>query len=365
MVAMNKRFAIGFVVLFVCLFLIYRLHKKPLSIESFRPKSVAEFPIEYADFIWLYVEMNDEFVEQMKPYKDTSNIRTERFSTIDELVYSFRSYRKHCSWHKGRVILVTCCNQIPARIDDTKVVRWKSVRDNYDESSMRQNKDQILWMDHTDFIPSCYLPTFNSVTIETCLWRIPYITPIFVEWNDDMFAIKDTRPEDFKKDGLVQNIHNGIYSSCILRQAMHTHLVCNALDRSPNYIRYFKDHTPWVIVTEVLRSICTEYPDVYENNLRHKFRDTSQVCVLSMAVYYMNHLEIAEFEQSSTALGADTGALFRDFEDVDFDDLNCRIRSKAYKWLCLNNFAFTSKERVDTYQSLLDNTFPEPSVYES
>lgn len=42
-----------------------------------------------------------------------------------------------------------------------------------------------------------YLPTFNSQTIETMLYRIPNLSEHFVYFNDDMFLINKTKPSDF------------------------------------------------------------------------------------------------------------------------------------------------------------------------
>lgn len=45
------------------------------------------------------------------------------------------------------------------------------------------------------------LPTFNSLSIEMMLWRIPGLAEQFVYFNDDMFLSRRTRPEDFFIDG--------------------------------------------------------------------------------------------------------------------------------------------------------------------
>lgn len=79
-----------------------------------------------------------------------------------------------------------------------------------------QDKDQIpLWLDvdckdivivyHKDFIPVEYLPTYNSTTIEMFLHKIKGLCEHFIYTNDDMYAMRDMKPEDFfTEDGKVK-----------------------------------------------------------------------------------------------------------------------------------------------------------------
>ena len=61
------------------------------------------------------------------------------------------------------------------------------------------------WMDeenvrvvyHEDFIPSRFLPTFNSRAIEMFLHRIPIVSDRFLYGNDDMFPVSPLMETDF------------------------------------------------------------------------------------------------------------------------------------------------------------------------
>lgn len=55
---------------------------------------------------------------------------------------------------------------------------------------------------HEDYIPSEYLPTFNSHTIELNFHRIEGLSNKFVYFNDDMFALRPTEESDFFYEGL-------------------------------------------------------------------------------------------------------------------------------------------------------------------
>ena len=59
-------------------------------------------------------------------------------------------------------------------------------------------------VDHKDIFNGYeqYLPTFNSCTIGSILFRIPNLSEHFIVFNDDTFLMRETRPSDFFIDGL-------------------------------------------------------------------------------------------------------------------------------------------------------------------
>lgn len=56
---------------------------------------------------------------------------------------------------------------------------------------------------HSDIIPECYLPTFNSTTIELFLHRIPGLSEEFVYFNDDCFPVAPLDRTDLFLDGKI------------------------------------------------------------------------------------------------------------------------------------------------------------------
>ena len=42
-----------------------------------------------------------------------------------------------------------------------------------------------------------FLPVFNSLSIETMMWRIPDLSEHFIYFNDDFMLVRPTGPEDF------------------------------------------------------------------------------------------------------------------------------------------------------------------------
>ena len=61
---------------------------------------------------------------------------------------------------------------------------------------------------HNQFIPTKYLPTFNSCTIEMFLWNIPNLSEYFIYANDDMLPLKPLKPSDFYYDGKIKMSFN-------------------------------------------------------------------------------------------------------------------------------------------------------------
>ena len=138
----------------------------------------------HIDFVVPWVDDTDP-VWRAKKAKYTGVKMSEgndvaRYRDWDTLKYWFRGVEKYASWVRY-VYFVT---------DDQKP-DWLNVE-----------HPKLKWVKHTDFIPSEYLPTFCCQAIEWNLHRIPGISENFVFFNDDVFLIKGTKPEDFFVNGM-------------------------------------------------------------------------------------------------------------------------------------------------------------------
>lgn len=98
-----------------------------------------------------------------------------RYRDWDNLRYWFRSIEQHCPWIR-RIYFVTW-GHLPSWLD--------------------QSNPKLRIVNHTDFIPAEYLPTFNSNVIDLNLFRIPGLAEHFISFNDDMFVIRDMKKEEF------------------------------------------------------------------------------------------------------------------------------------------------------------------------
>lgn len=136
------------------------------------------------DFIIPWVNGNDqEWLSEKAKYQsnkyDDSN-SLNRFRDWGLLRYWFRSIEKFTPW-VNRIHFVT----------------WGHLPDflNIDHSKLNI-------VNHKEFIPKRYLPTFSSHAIEANIHRISELSENFVYLNDDTFIIRPMKEMDFFRDGL-------------------------------------------------------------------------------------------------------------------------------------------------------------------
>jgi hypothetical protein len=118
-----------------------------------------------------------------RPERGASQSR--RFSDNDEIRFCLRSIHNYAPW-VGTIWLVTD-DQVPAAID-----RQMAERNN------------IRIIDHREVFREYehLLPTFNSLAIETMLWRIEGLADRFLYFNDDVMLVGPVEPTDFfSQDG--------------------------------------------------------------------------------------------------------------------------------------------------------------------
>jgi hypothetical protein len=71
------------------------------------------------------------------------------------------------------------------------------VTDGQRPSWLKKGLPKLRLVDHKDFIPAEYLPTFNSHVIEAFLHRLPGLAEHYIYFNDDVFLGRMTRKSDF------------------------------------------------------------------------------------------------------------------------------------------------------------------------
>jgi hypothetical protein len=67
------------------------------------------------------------------------------------------------------------------------------------------NHPKLKIINHKDFIPERFLPTFNSNTIELNLHRLQDLSEQFVLFNDDTFILRPTKAEEFFMNGIPRD----------------------------------------------------------------------------------------------------------------------------------------------------------------
>lgn len=139
------------------------------------------------DFVILWVDGADEkWLAEKAKY--SNNVCKEaggvhRFRDWDNLQYWFRGVEKFAPW----------VNQI-------HFVTWGHL-----PKWLNKNHPKLNIVQHSDFIPEKYLPTFSANPIELNIHKIHGLQEKFVFFNDDMFIIDKVSEKDFFVKGLPCN----------------------------------------------------------------------------------------------------------------------------------------------------------------
>lgn len=142
------------------------------------------------DFVVTWVDMNDpewqkEFAQYSnRPGNEANGVTDARFRDYGFLKYWFRGVAKFAPW--VRKIHFVTCGQKPDWLDESN--------------------PKLHLVDHRDFIPGEFLPTYNSVVIERYMHLIPGLADRFVYFNDDFYIINRIGPERFFRNGLPCDI---------------------------------------------------------------------------------------------------------------------------------------------------------------
>lgn len=165
---------------------------------------------EKIDFVLTWVNGADpEWQEMHRRYspEDKVDDNIVRYRDWNNLQYWFRGVEKFAPW-VNKIYFVTWGH----------VPEWLNVE---------HHKIKII--NHHEFIPSEYLPTFNINVIEMNFHRIEGLSERFVYFNDDMFLLRPVKKEDFFLNGLprdscietalVQNDINNPFASILMNDA--------------------------------------------------------------------------------------------------------------------------------------------------
>lgn len=139
------------------------------------------------DIVILWVDGGDrawlEQKNQYSPVKEDYSSSANRFRDWDNLHYLFRGIDKFMPW-----------------VNNIFFITWGHLPKWLDTSNPK-----LKIINHKDYIPRRYLPTFNSNTIELNLHRIPELSENFILFNDDTFVLRPTSPTDFFVNGLPRD----------------------------------------------------------------------------------------------------------------------------------------------------------------
>lgn len=230
--------------------------------------------------------------------KEVPGADKTRFRSVNEIKYCVLSILKFAPFVRN--IYIVTDNQkpnlskyinklYPNKINSIKVVDHKEIFEGYEE----------------------YLPTFNSLSIETFLWRIKGLSDNFVYFNDDLFLVGKVNPTDWFRKG--RPVMRGrwktkpfirLFWKEIIRKIKKISIKSSEnINLKPTFYvsqwwgakilgfknKFFRfEHTPHPIDKRELASFFKTNKDVFLKNANYKFRHYDQYNTVALA----NHLEI-------------------------------------------------------------------------
>lgn len=252
-------------------------------------------------------------------------------------------------------------------------------------------------VNHRDYIPEEYLPTFNSHTIELNMHRIPNLTEQFVYFNDDMYLLKPVQEEDFFRDGLPRDFAG--LDTCTLDRTITDYRPFNALvinehfDKNevigtnrrlwlnPVYgpkcliktllllpFRRFNtmqiDHLPASYLKRSFQEVWNEAPDLMNESCKQKFRGSCAVSPWLIRDWQRAKGEfVPKRPEFKGFLNCGSGSGTVDINHVR----KCINHPKNLRMICINDFCDTEDEFeqwAGAVEEAFSKRFPRKSSFE-
>lgn len=239
----------------------------------------------------------EKFLNTSRQHR-TSSAHTTRFESVNEIKYCVLSILKFAPFVRKIFIVTDDQNPkldkdikalFPSRLKDVHIIDHKEIFEGYEE----------------------FLPTFNSLSIETFMWRIKGLADNFVYFNDDLFLVRTISPEDWFRNGrpVMRGKWKSRPSVLLLKKRLLKYIKKEIFQiKEPNLHPVFKisqywiaeilgfkkkyfrtDHTPNPLNKACLEQFFNERKDVFIKNASYKLRHYSQYNTVALA----NHIEIS------------------------------------------------------------------------
>lgn len=192
-----------------------------------------------------------------------------RWESSDEIYYCLHSIHNHAPWVRRIWIVVE--EQGPDLSDLPEALRAK----------IHIVLHEQIFAGHTQV-----LPTFNSLAIESMIWRIEGLAERFLYFNDDVFLTSPLKPEDvFIGDSPVLRGEWVDYSALLDDPAARTdpalfaefmHINGAALCGYDPARLFACAHVVHPLRRSVMATLFAQHRAAFEANIRHRFRDLSQ-----------------------------------------------------------------------------------------
>ncbi|WP_105125469.1 Stealth CR1 domain-containing protein [Streptococcus suis] len=297
---------------------------------------------EKIDFVVTWVDGNDpEWQQEKQKYMSDDDKKLNsiaRYRDWGIFKYWFRAVEEHAPW-VNKVFLIT----------EGHLPEWLNV---YHE--------KLVVIKHSDYIPSKYLPTFNSNVIELNIHRIPELSENFVLFNDDMFINSTVNPDDFfksnvpidvgifspqvpKRGGIasislnnIEVINDYFNTYQIVKESGYKffklkygkHLIKNfAVLPWKNILGFYDHHLPIAYKKSTFEHLWSIETQVLDKTCKNKFRTKGDVNHWLMRYW---QLSAGQFVPRSVRFGAS-------YDIDEWERINAEVKNSKHCLICLND----------------------------
>jgi hypothetical protein len=268
-----------------------------------------------------------------------------RFSDNDEIRFCLRSIRNYAPW-VGTIWVVTD-DQVPSAMD-----------------RRRAKRDNIRLVDHREIFRGYeqLLPTFNSLAIETMLWRIEGLADRFLYFNDDVMLVGPVEPRDFfSNDGKVEL--RGRWSNWEerpdKRNSFHGSnklLGAEMLGYTPELF-FSSGHVIHPLLRPAMEQLFEEFKPAFLTNAEYRFRNHQQFWPISAH----DHLLIKS-DRARVVESQDSAHLSKRYcQTAGADALEARLKQlleSTIRMACINEFEAVVAKVPDAMRYLSEATGP-------
>ncbi|MDH0201927.1 Stealth CR1 domain-containing protein [Comamonas aquatica] len=313
--------------------------------------------MQHIDIVIAWVDGNDpEWKRRRSEY--ISDVETRdaldetRFASNDEIYFCIASILKYVPFCRN-IFLVTD-RQVPEFIQEFHNQGLCPI-------------DKIRIVDHSEIFSGYedYCPTFNSLSIESLLWRINGLSNNFIYLNDDFFFNAPAKIEDFfVEEKMVAYGHwersTPLKSKLLIRRFAEKifnlkqepkHTVSQMLGADILGLnKFFKvHHYPHAMNVEVLENFFKTHPSELVKQIRHRFRSIQQINPVSLSI----HLKIKKGE---AVLRSDIPvAYLKNAQGVD--GFLSALDSKDIKYGCVQSLDQFPKIQAESIYFSMRNKF--------
>ncbi len=259
-----------------------------------------------------------------------NGLNPHRWGSSDELTYCLTGLANHAPWLR-HVWLVT-----DAQTPDLSAVP-------------PQIQKRLTIIDHSVIFAGYEqaLPTFNSLSIEAMLWRIPGLTDAFLYFNDDVFLTGRLLPEDVFHHGHPVLRGKWVDYSALAEDeaslqdpALFNHFTQISAARlagfSPAHM-WASAHVVHPMRRTLLANLFASHHDAFVASISHPFRDLAQFQPMALhnhaAIRAGSFASIATKDYLHVRSGAET-----QISPQDMRATLHRATSGGSKFLCINDF---------------------------